>query len=227
MDYPVKINASRNLTDKIKKKLNKFGFHPAGEEFFAVLNDHKFNQFAGFAKRNKIRYYVVSSFSSRSGNYRKQFFMKIRPFVSDIYFCAYCGKILHKKDVTVDHLYPVGKVRKSPWLQRKLRRQGILSVNDVKNLVPACEKCNQHKAAKTGLWVIRGKLGRHPYLWIFRHGLRIGILIFGTQYIYQNRETLLPYVKWFITYAPIWLKIINSRIQYIADWIMALIYQYK
>lgn len=223
MDYPVKINASRNIDNRVIKKLNKFGFREAGEEYFAVLSDHRFDQFAYFAKKHKLRYYVVSSFSSRSGNYRKQFFTKVRPFVGDYYFCVYCGRLLHRKDVTVDHLYPVGKVRKLPRLQRKLRKQGILSVNDVKNLVPACEKCNAHKAAKMGLWIIRGKLGRHPYLWVLRHGFRIGFLVFGCQYLFQNKEILLPYAELLLSYALFYgeafMKYIEKYFQFIFAYI--------
>ena len=194
MDYPVKINASRNIDNRVIKKLNKFGFREAGEEYFAVLSDHRFDQFAYFAKKHKLRYYVVSSFSSRSGNYRQQFFTKVRPFVGDYYFCVYCGRLLHRKDVTVDHLYPVGKVRKLPRLQRKM-----------------------------GLWIIRGKLGRHPYLWVLRHGFRIGFLVFGCQYLFQNKEILLPYAELLLSYALFYgeafMKYIEKYFQFIFAYI--------
>ena len=66
--------------------------------------------------------------------------------------------------MTVDHLYPVAKVSRDPALQKKLKRQGIDDLNSEKNLVAACYRCNQAKAAQMGPWIRKGKIGRDAWV---------------------------------------------------------------
>lgn len=51
----------------------------------------------------------------------------------DKYTCQYCGRILGKKEYTVDHIIPRSKGGKNTW----------------ENLVTSCRKCNFKKANKT------------------------------------------------------------------------------
>jgi 5-methylcytosine-specific restriction endonuclease McrA len=51
----------------------------------------------------------------------------------DKYTCQYCGKLLGKKEHTVDHIIPRSKGGKNTW----------------ENLVTSCRKCNFKKANKT------------------------------------------------------------------------------
>lgn len=111
--------------------------------------------------------------TKRSTTYRKTFFKNTHPAIANRYFCTYCGRLLKKKDVTVDHLYPINVAQKSRRLRRKLKRKGITDINDIQNLVPACKKCNSRKGKRMGIWILRGKLGRHKAYWIARYGIRL------------------------------------------------------
>ncbi len=97
------------------------------------------------------------------------------------YRCVYCGRFVPQCDIEVDHLYPVSKVASSEKLQNILKKKHCRDVNDYRNLVPACRKCNRKKGAKMGLWIFRGKLGRHEGYWGFRKFIKwffILLLIF-------------------------------------------------
>lgn len=117
-------------------------------------------------------YHILSS----STDYRKRFFERYRPAFGDYYFCSYCGRPVKKDRVTVDHLYPVDRVKTSRSLRRRLEKCGYDSVNDPKNLVPACRSCNSRKGTKTGLWIIAGSLGRIQPLWFVRWPARIAVI---------------------------------------------------
>ena len=106
----------------------------------------------------------------RSKNYRKMFFLTHKGIFKspNYYFCSYCGKIIHKKQVQVDHLISVHSVSK-PGVGRLLMRLGrIRDINDASNLIPSCRYCNLQKGAKGGGWIIRGFIGRKPSYWIIR-----------------------------------------------------------
>lgn len=53
-------------------------------------------------------------------------------FLRDNYTCQYCGKELHAKECTLDHVVPISKGGKTVW----------------HNVVTACQPCNQEKADK-------------------------------------------------------------------------------
>lgn len=96
--------------------------------------------------------------------------------IGNKYFCAYCGKLVSENRLSVDHLYPIGRAKKDLKLQRKLQRMGIEDINDVRNLVAACKRCNLRKGKKMGLWIFAGKIGRYNRLWVIRHIIRCIIL---------------------------------------------------
>lgn len=48
-----------------------------------------------------------------------------------------------------------------------MKIKGIHNINDVKNLISSCSKCNSRKSDKMGLWIIKGEIGRHFGYWIF------------------------------------------------------------
>jgi len=54
--------------------------------------------------------------------------------------CAYCGKYVAYKDFQVDHYYP----KRNPSIARK--RLGC-HVDDMRNLMPSCRRCNLYKRA--------------------------------------------------------------------------------
>lgn len=71
-----------------------------------------------------------------------------------IHICRYCFKPVLYKKVKVDHIFPFSK--NGP--------------NKIWNLTAACKRCNHAKGDKTGLWVIRGYIGKilidHLFVWI-------------------------------------------------------------
>ena len=108
--------------------------------------------------------------NERSANYRCNFFKANKGLRGHRkhYHCSYCGRIKKKDDITVDHLIPVNKVLKGchkRFWKMVLRLNGINDINDTRNLVPACRKCNSRKGANTGIWIIRGLIGRHFGFW--------------------------------------------------------------
>lgn len=111
----------------------------------------------------------------RSNDYRKQFFSHNHPAIKGRYICAYCGRFLKMEATTVDHLIPINKVRNKHGVLNKIKTTGyraalklfkISNINDSRNLVAACKSCNSKKGSKTGLWIIRGLLGRYPAYWV-------------------------------------------------------------
>lgn len=112
--------------------------------------------------RYSFRFYPVES--KRSNSYRREFFKANSP-ERGYYRCRYCHKKIAACEVTVDHLIPVQKAQASARIRKKL---GGKSVNDVSNLVPACQSCNAKKGNKLGLWYIRGKLGAYRSYWVIR-----------------------------------------------------------
>lgn len=106
---------------------------------------------------------------TRSDTYRQEYFKHNKPVQPAKYRCVYCGRKLLYKDVTVDHLYPINKLMYDPRVQKWAKRHGIDGANDVKNLVCACRCCNSKKGTKMGLWLLRGKIGRHPIVWKIRN----------------------------------------------------------
>lgn len=157
-----------------KEKLRRMGFRyirdPASDgKWQKDCSTVELKSVRKFCRRNGLEYAVYEAGYTRSTNYRNKYFQVHKGFLGKYYQCAYCGKIKTKKGITVDHLIPVDKVikgkRRDKYI-RKLKKKGITDVNDVRNLVPACMKCNQKKSAQTGIWVLRGTLGKHPIYWL-------------------------------------------------------------
>lgn len=128
----------------------------------------------------------MNSQYERSNNYRKEFFKHNEPILGKYYVCAYCGKPCSSQKITVDHIMPIAKVRnrkgffnniKAGMYRKILKLFTIDNINDKKNLVPACKRCNSKKGAKAGLWLIKGLLGRHLTYWIVHWLFVLGLLI--------------------------------------------------
>lgn len=148
-----------------------------------VANYHKLRALQNYCYHHKLRFQINNSFGKRSSNYRQEFFIHYPPYKKDKYFCSYCGKVISKNNLTVDHLYPVHIVNKSSYYQAKLMAMGALSVNDYKNLVPACKKCNSKKSSKIQGWVWRGKIGRIQSLWPIRKFIKFLTIIILLSFI--------------------------------------------
>lgn len=126
-----------------------------------------------------------SSKFNRSTNYRTDF-IDNHPGWNGFYVCAYCGKIIPKSKMEVDHVIPVSLSRKKRWYRFLLKGK---SVNDKSNMVASCSRCNRRKSNKAGLWMLRGKIGPYiqPILWI----LFVPFLIYFTYWFFTSQIYLL------------------------------------
>jgi len=99
----------------------------------------------------------------RSHNYR-ELYLEANPGIKVpgiswlFYLCPYCGRMVRKSKVSVDHIHSVRKVQTCRELRAKFKALPG-GVNNLDNLVACCLRCNQRKGRKGGLWVFRGKYG--------------------------------------------------------------------
>lgn len=103
----------------------------------------------------------------RDDMYRYRFISKHPGFQNNWYLCSYCGKIISKRNMQVDHVVAINKTRKwwnlSSMPYRMLVKHYTHGVNSVENLVPACAQCNEKKGGKAGRWVLKGFVGQTYY----------------------------------------------------------------
>jgi hypothetical protein len=138
----------------------------------------------------KYKYRCFDSRYERSTSYRKTFFDTHK----GPYRCAYCGRRLRSENkIEVDHLVPVSKAKSSFGVRTWLHICGITNVNDHRNLVASCQKCNRKKSNKMGFWTIRGALGRFKIFWIMRD-IIVSILLLFVALILMK---YLPLLEWF------------------------------
>ncbi|MEG1840414.1 MAG: HNH endonuclease signature motif containing protein [Raoultibacter sp.] len=139
-----------------KKRTGRHAVHWEGTVDKSALAAIKAN-----AKQDRLDLQSYDVRAVRSSRYAEAYFA----VESSGWRCAYCGRRLEKYQVTVDHIIPVARAQTSwfywPFLDKVV---GAASVNDPINLVSACRTCNAHKAAKGGLWVVRGFIGRSRWV---------------------------------------------------------------
>lgn len=158
-----------------RRKMESFGLRycPKDRSYRGKISEKKLlRKIMRYCWWHGLKFGLEDEFSKRSSDYRQAFFRTHKPAFGNTYFCAYCGRPVSRKKITVDHLYPVAKVHASPGLQKKLKAMGAESVNDPINLVPACKRCNSRKGTRTGTWIITGRIGSHQKLWFLRWSLR-------------------------------------------------------
>lgn len=113
---------------------------------------------------------------ARSNRYREDFFANSNKMY---YRCAYCGKEINRKTMVIDHIFPVQKMMDSAKTRSNARMFGIYETNELRNLAPSCFDCNKRKDTKTGLWVIRGLIGKHENIWRLSKVAGIGLAMIG------------------------------------------------
>ena len=173
--YPVAISF-RGKDPSIRKELQRNSLSWDGIEYHGYVSKRKTKKLRRYANEKGLSFRLENELGRRRADYRRRYFSAHPPDVGKRYICVYCGKWLKKENTTVDHLYPVGQVARDLALQKKLERKGIRNVNDPRNLVAACGKCNAEKGDSMGLWILRGSVGRYPWLWMIRYLIRAGIL---------------------------------------------------
>lgn len=188
--YPVLIKDGRCRVFWHRFRLSMWNIHRVDKnQYEGVVCEKNLDMIQRFCREKGLKFYINNSYGIRGTNYRADFFKANPPSLFGFYFCSYCGRPLRRKNITVDHLYPIGKAGRDLNMQKKLRRLGITNINDVRNLVPACYACNQKKGTQTGSWIWKGQIGRHPGFWVFRWFLRILFtiaLIGASIYLYHN-----------------------------------------
>lgn len=109
----------------------------------------------------------------RDNKYRNNYF---RFYPADAYRCVYCGRIFPKEMITIDHVFPVKKANTKAG-RKYIEKNGLSGINDIKNLVPCCKRCNSRKRTKTGLWIIRAKAGKADVFWDIMIPIKKGIIV--------------------------------------------------
>lgn len=176
--YPVAVSDGKYKCSYFAIKLRKFGLENTDREFIGSVTYPKMRQIERFCQKKHLIFRINNRYGKRSSNYRELFFSTHRPVFGNRWFCAYCGKPITVEKLTVDHLYPVGQAKNSLFVQKRMQLLGINDVNDSKNLVPSCRRCNQRKGKKMGIWILRGFVGgKYQYFWYIRWFVRLIILL--------------------------------------------------
>ena len=179
MRYQIYVYPPQNISWRQRHRIKKSGcyYDKSLRIYKGYLTQRRYKQLLRYCNKNNIRCTVENNFSQRSADYRKNFFINNPPpILNRYYFCSYCGRLVNKNKITVDHLYPINAVKHDIRLQKKLKRKGMEDINDIKNLLPACKGCNSKKSDRMGLWLLKGKIGRYQNLWYVRHILKIAIV---------------------------------------------------
>lgn len=111
----------------------------------------------------------------RSSNYRAEFMRHWPPDSEGYYRCVYCGRKIKKDKMQVDHIISVDMAQKN-WFSRPLLPKS--GVNDLSNLVPACQRCNRKKDRYGGFWIIRGRYWKF-FMPFYRLRPLFVLLLFG------------------------------------------------
>lgn len=211
--YNIRISSKsdRNPVTRYDETLTRSGFtfyerKTAHSSFYELNNatNRERGIWIDWAKKYHLECHVVEMKYTRSADYRGDYFKNNTPTVAARYRCVYCGKKLKYKDVTIDHLYPVNKMMYRQTTRDAAKVFGIDGVNDPKNLVAACRKCNSKKGTKMGVWILRGMIGRHEGFWMMRNALVISLILFGVYYLYMNGYIELPTPKPFSVFVKTW-----------------------
>lgn len=140
--------------------------------------------YVSFCKRHRLTCKVLAEEYVRGSNYRKTYFNS-QHFTGKYTICTYCGLPVRVEKLTVDHIIPVDKVKKTTKAKILMKIFGISDINELKNLCGACKRCNSKKRAKMGIWIIRGFIGKSKFIWYIRWILRLIIIYWVIWYLYQ------------------------------------------
>ena len=183
--YPRK----NNVSSMRRVLVNKHGFeekqNSRGVYFYNEVSSMDFWQLNLVLKFHNYKFKTYDKRYSRSTSYRKTFFANNK----GPYRCVYCGKRITAETLEVDHLLPVAQAKDNLWVRTLLHLSGAKNVNDSKNLVQSCTKCNRKKSDKMGLWVIRGIIGRFDCVWVIRD-IVVAILVIVAILIFVNAVDL-------------------------------------
>ncbi|MBR0145581.1 MAG: hypothetical protein IJM25_02845 [Eubacterium sp.] len=182
--YPVLVSGPHLSEKSVQRRLTRLGLMDDGIDYSGQVTKRNFRKLKRYSEKNGLTLRLTNALGRRRADYRRRFFSGHKPDIGNRYICVYCGKWMKREKVTVDHLYPVGCASRDVRLQKKLERQGIRNINDRRNLVASCKSCNARKANQMGLWILRGKLGRHPGFWFLLYMAGMAAIAGAGAYLY-------------------------------------------
>lgn len=197
-EYVVQVRDGIGKTGSVERKLEKMGLtfvvKSQKTQYWEKKNVSPKNmkQIKKFCKRHLLQIEIIDQRFTGSSNYRKEFFQHYKPVFQNYYFCIYCGKLLTRKNLQVDHIIPIHKAKTSKWVRWYLERYPK-GVNDYRNLGASCRNCNLTKSAKMGFWTIRGKIGKFNFYQILRWIIRVLIVAATIVMLYLYRENILEF----------------------------------
>ena len=137
-----------------------------GQVWTADLTEAEARRVRRLAGRRHVFCHIYDMRYVRSDNYRQRFIRAFPPKHGK-YRCVYCGRWVKTRDMTVDHVIPVYGVKRSHFMRWKIRH--YTDINDLRNLVPSCRRCNLKKGESTSfVWRWRARLGKHALYWRIR-----------------------------------------------------------
>ncbi len=165
----LKISSGKNSVKKYNDKLRKAGFKfSSGRYLKLVPQTTDLKKYSVWCKKRGLSFSWNKKKYTRNTSYRSKYFRNNYGILhSSIFLCAYCGKPIRKKKVVVDHLVSIKSCQENRIAKLYIKLFCNDDVNDIKNLVPSCKKCNLKKGTDTGLWWLLGKLGKHRVFWYF------------------------------------------------------------
>ena len=175
------------MPGRYSRRLERMGLSNSNG-VWSVKDPSNWRRIRRFCKNHGLTYVEAKDRYVRSGSYRGVFFTHEKGDRGNgkVYHCAYCGRRLKRKNVTVDHVIPVSAAQKTRAGRVAMAFWGINNVNDPANMVAACERCNSRKADSGGLWILRGFIGRSVWFWrILR--LAVLLLILGAAYLIATK----------------------------------------
>lgn len=179
----------------IQKQLRTWDFQhiqTKSSDYWSRDDESHWRKIRRWSTKQHLEFQRVDKRYIRSNSYRQTFLAHNKGInhQGKVYRCAYCGKKVKVKDMEVDHLISC-KAAESTFSSRlALKALGAKSVNDPKNLVPACFDCNRTKGADQGLWVWRGLFGRYQAFWILPKILGLAFIIVGLVFLYLQWASL-------------------------------------
>ena len=160
MQYSMEITYRPRIWTKRRKEyvsaeLRKQGFRylPSSKKWArdSSARDKKYEkELKSFCRKNHLLFQVRNIMFERGNNYRAEYFKNNPPARHGKYYCIYCGGLIDKEYIQVDHIIPVNKAKKKKWVQMLIRILGWESVNDIRNLGASGRECNLKKSDKMG-----------------------------------------------------------------------------
>ena len=198
-EYVVQVRNGIGKTFFVRRRLKKFGLtrvvKSRKNKYWEMKNvsSKKMKKIKRFCKRHLLNIEVIDQRFTGSNNYRKDFFEHYKPFFLKYYFCIYCGRLISKKNLQVDHIIPIHKAKTSKWVRWYLRKFPK-GVNDYRNMGAACCYCNLEKSSKMGLWVLRGRIGKSNAFQVIRWLIRLFLIGGGIILLYLYSEQFKQFI---------------------------------